>query len=58
MIGEVDADGLATLIVDRDWRKVLVCSACAVVLHKGRVVLAGASGEVAARPELAGHLGV
>lgn len=51
-------DGIATLIVDRDYRKVLARSDRAVVLQKGRVVLEGASGELASSSELTGYLGV
>ena len=58
VIGEIRASGIATLIVDRDWHKVLHRSDRALVLQKGQVVLAGPSGDVAAHPELAGYLGV
>jgi branched-chain amino acid transport system ATP-binding protein len=43
VIGEIRKDGIATLIVDRDFRKVLSHSDRAVVLQKGAVVLTGAS---------------
>jgi branched-chain amino acid transport system ATP-binding protein len=58
VIGEIRASGIATLIVDRDWRRVLARSDRALVLQKGRVVLQGRSDEVARAPELAGFLGV
>ncbi len=58
VIGEIRASGIATLIVDRDWRRVLSRCDRAVVLQKGQVVLAGAAAEVAASAELAGFLGV
>lgn len=58
VIGEIRASGIATLIVDRDWRKVLSRSDRALVLQKGQVVMAGASDTVAADPALAGFLGV
>ena len=58
VIGEIRASGIATLIVDRDYRKVLARSDRAVVLQKGQVVLEGGSEEVAASPALAGYLGV
>jgi branched-chain amino acid transport system ATP-binding protein len=58
VIGEIRASGIATLIVDRDWRKVLARSDRAFVLNKGRTVLAGRAEEVAARPELTSYLGV
>jgi branched-chain amino acid transport system ATP-binding protein len=58
VIGEIRADGIATLIVDRDYRRVLAQSDRAVVLQKGRVVLEGASAELRGSPALAGFLGV
>ncbi|MEY2653599.1 MAG: hypothetical protein RLZZ524_627 [Pseudomonadota bacterium] len=58
VIGEIRASGIATLIVDRDWRKVLSRSDQALVLQKGQVVLSGRSADVAADPELASYLGV
>ena len=58
VIRQIRQDGIATLIVDRDYRKVLAQSDRAVVLQKGQVVLAGSSQALADRPELAGFLGV
>ncbi|WP_284619416.1 ABC transporter ATP-binding protein [Aquabacterium humicola] len=58
VIGEIRASGIATLIVDRDYRKVLSRSDRALVLQKGRVVLQGSAAEVARDPALAGCLGV
>jgi branched-chain amino acid transport system ATP-binding protein len=58
VIGEIRASGIATLIVDRDWRRVLAQSDRAVVLQKGSVVMSGPAAEVAAIPELARYLGV
>jgi len=58
VIGEIRASGIATLIVDRDYRRVLARSDRAVVLQKGQVVLEGGSEDVAANPALAGFLGV
>ena len=59
VIGEIRASGIGTLIVDRDYRKVLAHTARAVVLEKGLIVLAGASEELTAKPEaLAQVLGV
>ena len=58
VIGEIRASGIATLIVDRDYRKVLARSDRALVLQKGQVVLEGESEAVAANPALAGYLGV
>ncbi|MDD5333924.1 MAG: ABC transporter ATP-binding protein [Rhodoferax sp.] len=58
VIGEIRASGIATLIVDRDYRKVLARSDQALVLQKGRVVLHGASGELAGNPALSAYLGV
>ena len=58
VIGQIREDGIATLIVDRDYRKVLRQSDRAVVLQKGLVVLAGGSADLSASTELASFLGV
>jgi branched-chain amino acid transport system ATP-binding protein len=58
VIGEIRSAGIATLIVDRDYHKVLARADRALVLQKGQVVLHGAASEVAANPQLAGYLGV
>ena len=58
VIGDIRASGIATLIVDRDWRKVLARSDRALVLQKGQVVMAGDSDTIAQDPALAGYLGV
>ena len=51
VIGEIRASGIATLIVDRDYRKVLARADHALVLQKGQVVLQGTADEVASDPE-------
>jgi len=58
VIGDIRASGIATLIVDRDYRKVLARCDRAIVLQKGQAVLQGAADEVVASPQLAGYLGV
>ena len=58
VIKDIRASGIATLIVDRDYRKVLAQSDQALVLQKGQVVLAGASAELRENPVLAAYLGV
>ena len=58
VIGQIREDGIATLSVDRDYRKVLRQSDRAVVLQKGLVVLAGGSADLSASTELASFLGV
>jgi branched-chain amino acid transport system ATP-binding protein len=58
VIGEIRASGIATLIVDRDYRKVLAHSDVALVLQKGQVVLGGRAADVASSPALANYLGV
>ena len=58
VVGDIRASGIATLIVDRDWRKVLARSDRAMVLQKGQAVLQGRAGEVAASGALSGYLGV
>jgi branched-chain amino acid transport system ATP-binding protein len=58
VIAEIRGGGMATLIVDRDWRKVLNRSDRALVLQKGRAVLDGSAADVAASASLVGYLGV
>ena len=58
VIGDIRQSGIATLIVDRDYRKVLAHSDRALVLQKGQVVLQGNAQTLASSPELAGYLGV
>jgi branched-chain amino acid transport system ATP-binding protein len=58
VIGEIRASGIATLIVDRDYRRVLAHADQALVLQKGQVVLHGTAAEVAASPALSNYLGV
>jgi branched-chain amino acid transport system ATP-binding protein len=58
VIGEIRNSGIATLIVDRDYRKVLARCDRAVVLQKGKVVLSGTSEEVSTSQALSGFLGV
>ena len=58
VVAEIRASGIATLIVDRDYRRVLRCSDRALVLQKGQVVLHGSAGEVADSAELSAYLGV
>jgi branched-chain amino acid transport system ATP-binding protein len=58
VIEQISAAGIATLIVDRDWRKVLAHADSAIVLQKGQVVLGGKAEEVALNPALTACLGV
>ena len=58
VIGEIRKDGIATLIVDRDFRRVLDRSDKALVLQKGQVVLSGTSAAVREDPTLSSYLGV
>jgi branched-chain amino acid transport system ATP-binding protein len=58
VIGQIRASGIATLIVDRDYRKVLAHSDHALVLQKGQAVLQGRAADVAVDPALASFLGV
>jgi branched-chain amino acid transport system ATP-binding protein len=58
VIQEIRATGIATLIVDRDWRKVLQNTDRAIVLQKGQVVLEGKSEDIANHPQLMNYLGV
>ena len=50
VIAEIRATGISTLIVDRDWRKVLGHTDRAVVMEKGRIVLASDSAAMLAEP--------
>ena len=52
VIGEIRATGIATLIVDRDWRKVLGNTEQAVVMEKGRIVRQGPSAGLLAEPKV------
>jgi branched-chain amino acid transport system ATP-binding protein len=59
VIGEIRATGISTLIVDRDYRKVLAHTVRALVLEKGRIVLEGESAAMgASQHALAQYLGV
>ena len=52
VIGEIRATGIATLIVDRDWRKVLGNTDQAVVMEKGKIVRQGPSAGLLAEPRV------
>ena len=58
VVAEIRASGIATLIVDRDYRRVLRCSDRALVLQKGQVVLQGSASDVAGSADLSAYLGV
>jgi branched-chain amino acid transport system ATP-binding protein len=58
VIGQIRKDGIATLIVDRDYRRVLGHADRAVVLQKGEIVLSGASASLRDSADLAGFLGL
>jgi len=58
VIGEIRAAGIATLIVDRDYRRVGENASRLVVLQKGRVALEGESKALLAGGALASLLGV
>ena len=59
VIGQIRETGISTLIVDRNYRMVLAHTDLAVVLEKGRVVLAGESAALAQDHEALGrYLGV
>jgi len=58
VIADIRSSGIATLIVDRDYRKVLAHADRAVVLQKGRVVLQGSAQDLASDAQLAACLGV
>ncbi len=58
VIASIRRTGIATLIVDRDYRKVCNESDRLVVMQKGRIVLEGPSEGLRGSAELAGFLGV
>ena len=58
VIGDIRQSGIATLIVDRNYRRVLAQADTALALQKGLAVMAGAASALAASDELAGYLGV
>ena len=59
VIADIRAAGISTLIVDRNYRAVLAHTDRAVVLEKGRVMLAGESATLARQPDaLSRFLGV
>lgn len=58
VIATIRASGIATLIVDRNYHKVLANSDRAMVLQKGQVVMSGTAPTIAQSDELAGYLGV
>ena len=58
VIADIRGSGIATLIVDRDYRRVLAQSDRALVLQKGQAVLAGSAAELRDSPQLATLLGV
>jgi branched-chain amino acid transport system ATP-binding protein len=58
VIDDIKASGLAVLIVDRDWHKVLSRSNRALVLQKGLVVLHGDAHTLLHNPDLPNYLGV
>lgn len=59
VIGEIRSSGLATLVVDRNYRTVMAHSDRLMVLEKGRTVLEGPVAELSDRPaELGRYLGI
>jgi branched-chain amino acid transport system ATP-binding protein len=59
IIGDIRGTGIASLIVDRNFRTVLANTDRAAILEKGRVVLEDRSDALASQPiELAARLGV
>jgi branched-chain amino acid transport system ATP-binding protein len=57
VIGGIRASGIATLVVDRNWRTVLAQTDRAIVIEKGQVVLSGDSARLDI-DELSQRLGV
>jgi len=58
-LGVISGEGIATIVVDKDFRSLAKIADRAVVLSKGTVVFNGPPGELMAQPELLErHLGV
>lgn len=59
IIGLIRNTGIATVMVDKNWRAVSNISNRNIILVKRRVVFEGTGAELAARPDvLSDHLGV
>ncbi len=58
VVAAIKGEGIATLIVDRDYRRVLSHCDQALVLQKGLVALRGEATQLAMSPDLAALLGV
>ncbi len=59
MIAQIRETGISTLIVDRDYKKVLAHTDKAVVMEKGRLALQAESADLQQQPEkLSALLGV
>ena len=58
VIATIRSSGIATLIVDRNYHKVLANSDRALVLQKGQVVMTGEAKTIGQSEELAGYWGV
>ena len=58
VISAIRGDGIASLIVDRDYRRVLAHSDRVLVLQKGEVVLQGEATALRQDATLAEYLGV
>lgn len=58
VIDTIKASGMAVMIVDRDWHKVLSRSDKAIVLQKGLSVLQGKASDLLVDPQLPHFLGV
>ena len=58
VIADIRASGIATLVVDRNWRKVLAQADRAIVLLKGQAILNGPADDVAGSAALSGYLGL
>jgi len=54
LIGDLNRDGLAVLLVEQNTRMALAAAGRAYVLELGRCVLSGTAGEIAADERLAG----
>lgn len=58
VITQIRSDGIATLIVDRNYRQVAEHADRLLVLQKGQAVLSGSAAELRRGPELMRFLGL
>ncbi len=58
VLGEFKSYGLSSIIVDRNWHRLLQQTDYAIILQKGQIVLEGNSKEMIQNPNLTSYLGI